>query len=84
MSYAWAQGFKTAVAVRYAGESFDNASNARRLDGYTLLDLRVGYAFSDSIEVFGRIENALDEEYQTAYEYGTLGRAGFLGLSTKF
>lgn len=84
VSYAWERGFKTAVAVRYAGESFDNASNARRLDGYTLLDLRVGYSFNDSIEVFGRIENALDEEYQTAYQYGTLGRAGFLGLSTKF
>ena len=35
------------------------------LDGYTLVDFRASYAVSDSLEVFGRIENAFDEDYET-------------------
>jgi len=49
-----------------------------------LVDLRVAYALNDSMEIFGRLENAFDEEYETVYQYGTLGRSGFVGLSTKF
>lgn len=84
VSYQWPVGLKTTVAARYSGASFDNAANSRRLDSYTLVDLRVAYALSDSMEMFGRLENAFDEEYETVYQYGTLGRSGFVGLSTKF
>jgi vitamin B12 transporter len=84
VSYEWAVGLTTTVAVQHASRSFDTISNAAVLDGYTLFDFRASYAVSDSLEVYGRVENALDEEYATARRYGTLGRTFYAGLRQSF
>jgi vitamin B12 transporter len=84
VSYAWPIELRTAIAVEHAGRSFDNASNTAVLDGYTLVDFRASYSVSESLEVFGRIENAFDEDYETTRRYGTLGRTFFAGLRQTF
>ncbi|MET0241421.1 MAG: TonB-dependent receptor [Sphingobium sp.] len=80
ISYAWPFGLTTGAAVRWSGHSFDNAANAQRLDSYTLVDLRGEFAFTPAIKLFARIENLFDENYMTAYRYGTLGRSIYVGL----
>jgi vitamin B12 transporter len=84
VSYEWPVGLTTTVAVQHAGRSFDKISNTAVLDGYTLVDFRASYAVSDSFEVFGRVENAFDEEYETVAGYGTLGRTFYAGLRQSF
>jgi vitamin B12 transporter len=84
VSYEWPVGLTTAVAVQHAGRSFDNAANTVVLDGYTLVDFRASYAVSKSLEVYGRIENAFDEDYETIRRYGTLGRTYYGGLRQSF
>lgn len=84
LSYDWAVGLTTAVAVQRAGRSFDTISNSYVIDGYTLVDLRASFAVSDKLEVYGRIENALDEEYETVRRYGTLGRTFYGGIRQSF
>jgi vitamin B12 transporter len=84
LSYDWAIGLSTAVAVQHSGRSFDTASNAFVLDGYTLFDLRASYAVTDSLEVYGRIENAFDEDYETSRRYGVLGRTFYGGIRQSF
>jgi vitamin B12 transporter len=54
------------------------------IDGYTLFDVRASYALSDSLEVFGRIENAFDEDYETSLGFGTLGRTVYGGIRQSF
>jgi vitamin B12 transporter len=66
--------------LRLVGDSFDNAANTVRLEGYEVFDLRASYPFGDSVEVFGRVENVFDEEYRTAAGYGSAGRGAFLGV----
>ncbi|WP_156678207.1 TonB-dependent receptor plug domain-containing protein [Sphingomonas profundi] len=80
ISYAWPFGLTTGAAVRWSGHSFDNASNAQRLDGYTLVDLRGEFAVSPQLRLFARVENLFDEGYMTAYRYGTLGRSLYVGM----
>ncbi|PXA90431.1 TonB-dependent receptor [Caulobacter sp. D4A] len=82
--YAWANRLKTGVSVQYVGDSFDNATNTRVLKGYTLVDLRASYPVKDGFEVYGRVENLFDEDYETIYRYGSLGRGAFVGLRAKF
>lgn len=41
-----------------------------KTDAYSVLNLRSTYRFSDSVAVFARIENALDQDYET---FGLLG-----------
>jgi vitamin B12 transporter len=84
LSYEWPVGLTTTVAVQHAGRSFDTISNTAVLDGYTLFDFRASYAVSDSLEVYGRVENATDEEYETSRRYGTLGRTFYAGLRQSF
>lgn len=82
--YAFAFGLKTGVAVRYVGETFNNDTNTVKVDAYTLVDLRASYPVNDILEVYGRIENAFDEDYQTVLNYGAPGRGVFGGVRVRF
>jgi vitamin B12 transporter len=84
ITYAWPLGLTTTVAVLDVSRSFDNASNTVVVDGYTVVDLRASYALRDDLELFGRIENAFDEEYETIARYGTPGRGVFVGVRQTF
>jgi vitamin B12 transporter len=83
-TYTLRGGASLGVAVRWSGMSYDNAANTIRLDDYTLVDLRTEVPLSDQIRLFARVENLFDEEYQTAYRYGTLGRSVYAGLRGRF
>lgn len=82
--YVWPFGLSTSVAVQHVGDSFDNASNATRLDGYTLVDLRASYPINETLEVYGRVENVGDEVYETTRDYGVAGRGTFVGVRARF
>lgn len=83
-SYAFGFGLEFGAALRWSGKSYDNASNATRLDDYTLVDLRAEYALSDAVKLFARAENIFDEQYMTAFRYGSLGRSIYAGIRGRF
>lgn len=83
-SYGFDFGLELGAAVRWSGKSYDNASNAQRLGGYTLVDLRAEYALSDAVKLFARAENIFDEQYMTAFRYGSLGRSIYAGVRGRF
>lgn len=70
--------------IRMVGDSFNDAGNFTRLDGYALVTLRASLPVSDGIELFGRIENVTDERYETVAGYGTMGRSAYLGARARF
>lgn len=70
--------------VRLVGDSFDNASNLTPLDGYALADLRASLPFGERFELFGRVENLFDADYQTAAGYATAGRSAYVGARARF
>ena len=47
---------------RYIGRQFDDDRNAFELDRSTMTDVRAGWMVSRTVEIFGAIENVLDEE----------------------
>ncbi|WP_037488791.1 TonB-dependent receptor plug domain-containing protein [Sphingomonas phyllosphaerae] len=83
-TYTFAESGSLGVAARFAGKSFDNASNATRLNGYTLVDLRGELPLSPTVRLFARVENLFDERYETIARYGTLGRSVYAGLRGRF
>lgn len=54
------------------------------LDTFGVFDLSASYRISDLLEVYGRLENALDKEYQEVYDYYTPGRAAYVGVKLNF
>ncbi len=83
-TYNWPVGLSTTAAIRYVGASFDNAAGSYTLQSFTLLDLRAAYPVSETLEVYGRVDNVLDDSYETARNYGTQGRTATVGVRAKF
>jgi vitamin B12 transporter len=73
-------GIGLGATVLVVGDSFENAANTQPLDGYVVADIRASYGITQSLEIFGRVENLFDAEYETALRYGTPGRAVFGGV----
>jgi len=84
LTYRWPFDLSTAVAVRWAGHSFNDAGNMTRLKGYALVDLRVEMPLNERVWLFARAENVADEHYETVYQYGTLGRSIYAGIRGRF
>lgn len=69
------------VSLRYNGKERD--ANGI-VDSWTRVDLSARYALSESVEIYGRIENLFDENYQQILGYGTPGTSGYLGVRLGF
>ncbi len=57
---------------------------ATPLDDYGVLDLSIRYRIRDSLELHGRLENALDENYQEILGFNTAGRSALVGIALQF
>lgn len=84
IDYAWAFGLETGASITHVGDSFDNASNTRRLDGYVLVDVRASYPVTKAVSLYARVENLFDEQYETIFRFGTPGRAAYFGVRLAF
>lgn len=71
------------ATVSVVGDSYDNAANTNRLDGYVLAGVRVEVPIGDTLSLYGRIDNLFDERYQVVRGYGAEGRAAYGGVRVK-
>jgi vitamin B12 transporter len=63
------------------GDRFDDAANRRKLAAYAKLDLRAGVQLGRDLLLQGRVENLLDQDYETASHYNQPGRSLFVSLN---
>jgi vitamin B12 transporter len=84
IGYGWTVGHDVSLSVSNTGDSFDNASNSRRLLGYQLITIRGQFQFNKQFAIYGRIENANDEIYQTSLGYGSPRKQAFIGIRSRF
>ena len=84
VDHDWSFGLSTGGTITLVGDSFDDAANAVRLDGYALAGVRASLPIGDNLEVYGRIDNLFDADYATAFNYGTFGRTAFGGVRVRF
>ena len=84
VDYDWTFGLKTGATITHVDASFDNEANTRKLAGYVLVDLRAALPVTRTIELYGRIENLFDAQYETSFLYGTPRRAAYVGVRLAF
>lgn len=78
---------KIGASLRLASDSADSdfqTFTRTSLDGYELVTIRAAYPVTERIEVFGRVENLFDTEYETVSGYGTYGRNAHIGVRARF
>ncbi len=66
------------------GRAFDNTANSFALADYAVADLRASWKVNPTVEVYGRVENLLNETYVTVRNYGTPRRGAFAGVRARF
>jgi len=70
---------------RIARDAIDEVFGAPApLEDYEVLDITASYAFSDSIEIFARMENATDASYAEVIGFRAPERASYLGFRLEF
>jgi vitamin B12 transporter len=77
------------LTVRYNGEMYDNnwtlvGPPLVVMPEFTLVNLGGDFRINDSLSLYGRVENLLDEEYEEVYTYRTPGRAVYFGVRASF
>lgn len=72
------------VSLRHVAGRPRDGFPARNMPDYTVLSANFTYEISESLDATLRLENILDEQYQTVAGYGTSDRAVYLGVSSRF
>ena len=54
------------------------------LDSYILADANVNYKLTDSVSIFGRLQNILNERYENVFGTANPGLGAFMGLRVQF
>lgn len=70
------------LEIIYVGHRYDNYGVD--LDGYVVVNPAASYRISRSVELFGRLENLFDRQYQEADGYGTPGISVYGGIKVLF
>ena len=78
-------GIDLNLSYRFAGERRDNdfstwPATPVTLDGYGIVNVAANWKITPNIQLFGRIDNLLDAEYEEILGYGTVGITGYLGI----
>jgi vitamin B12 transporter len=86
---------KVGVAAIYNGSMIDEAFRTADpfifplsvervlLNDYWLVQATASYRLTESLELYGRVENALNQSYQEIYGFQTAGTAAYAGLRMK-
>ncbi len=77
LGYTWGQ-WHLALNALHSGERDD--FGGIKLDSYTLVDFSASYRIGDNWQIFAKLANAFDEDYQLASGYNTQGRSFSIGL----
>lgn len=78
------------AGLTYNGEQYDNdfrqgfTAIRTKMDSYTLARIGASYQLTDTIELYGRVENVFDTDYEEVLTYATPGQAAYVGLRFKF
>ncbi|WP_354689690.1 TonB-dependent receptor [Lentibacter algarum] len=70
--------------VNHAASRADDGYPSRAMEDYTVANATLNYVVSDNTELYLRVDNLFNEEYQTSGGYGTSDRALYFGVRASF
>ena len=74
--------FGLALNMTYNGKESDTWTPGT--DGWTRFDLKAAYNINNIVELYARVDNLFDREYQQVYGYGTPDRSFYAGIRGTF
>ena len=68
----------------YCGHMNTVSGGGEHLDAYTLANAAVSWTVSEHLEVYGRVQNLLNESYRVFPNYNEYGRVYYVGMNVTF
>jgi len=89
VNYSFLEKGNVNLEATYVGERDDNdystyPATRVEMDAYALVNLTASYDITKNIQIFGRVNNLFDEDYEQVTGYGTPRVAGFAGVKLSF
>ena len=73
--------YRAGIGARLNGKTYDDLANTTLLDRYVVVNLIGEWSITDNWSLNGKVENALDEDYETAAHYRQPGIGFFVSVS---
>jgi vitamin B12 transporter len=89
IDYNFTESFNAGVDAIFVGKREDKdfstyPATRITLDSYTLLNASATYKVTGFLQIYGRLINILDSNYEEVYGYGTAKRSGYVGVKIGF
>ena len=81
LTYAPSSKLSGSMALKYNGSEISTYGN---LNSWSRVDINLFYKLNKFSEVYFRVENLFDEDYQQVFGYGTPDRSGLVGIKVTF
>ncbi|MCF4167637.1 TonB-dependent receptor [Zavarzinia compransoris] len=65
---------------------FDSSFASRNvdMDGYTVVNAAASFDLTENFQLYGRVDNLFDEDYENVYSFGSDGRLAVAGVKATF
>jgi len=87
LHYRWDDAVNLSLGCVYVGKrqdayfsSTEYVTVEEELPGYVVFNLAASWQLSDTVKLFGRVENLFDKDYEELAGYGTPGVSGYGGV----
>ena len=81
LTYEPSSKLSGSMALKYNGSEISTYGN---LNSWSRVDINMFYKLNNFSEVYFRVENLFDEDYQQVFGYGTPDRYGLVGIKVTF
>ncbi len=83
-NYSFLKKANINLGLIYAGTRYSDTANTQKLKDYLLVNLAASYNVTKNLQVFGRVDNLFDRQYEEVAGYGTPGIGGYGGVKVSF
>jgi vitamin B12 transporter len=85
IGFTWqGMGDRLLFGMNVRGSYDSMANDGTSLDDYEVVDINASFEILKGLELYGRVENLLDKEYEEIITYNTSGTAGYVGVRYSF
>lgn len=84
INYSFLKKANVNLGVIYVGTRYGDTDNNNKMKDYLLVNLAGSYDITKNLQVFGRIDNLFDRQYEEVAGYGTPGIGAYGGVKVSF
>jgi vitamin B12 transporter len=84
INYSFLKKANVNLGLVYVGTRYADTANTQKMKDYLLVNLAGSYDLTKNLQVFGRVDNLFDRQYEEVAGYGTPGIGAYGGVKVSF